>query len=606
MFSGGAVAAVAVTGVGERRAHAAPPNEVLRLDARLTELVRGESRARLMLGELLDLLAQRGGHHELGFSSLGAYARERCGRSARWANESRLLAQRVAELPQLRAALSGGAVGWCMAELVARHATAETDAPLTARALGSTVRGMRAHLVELNEVVSAGLSPAAAGPGAVDKVTLGVTLGAADAWLWHWTRRFAEHVLGERTTEGFVHALLAESYSTLSHTLPANDLEAFEQSEREAEARNRWRQQLEAWREESERRCEDNFTERGPGGKPVAPFFELPGSLHALDTRIRQLGQELGQREVELGRAALAFHEAEGWRRLGYATRSQYVRERLGISPSSFKAKVALARRWCRRVREALGAGEIGYESALLISRVATAETADAWVDRARARTVKLLEEEVRAAELSRDIGGRATPPPEATVQQLRKLESRVLAGDRDAVLAARSQMSARLGAGGASMRMDLRVTRDTARFWRTLAGVMHKHLPRGTSFVRLLCDTFWKAWRHLTERTEKYAHIYARDRYTCSSPVCSRRDVTPHHVQFRSRGGSDEDDNVIALCTWCHLEGVHGGRLEVTGRAGQLEWQLGSASTMPSSGARRAFLPPLHGATPSPGLCVM
>jgi hypothetical protein len=105
------------------QARAVSPDEVERLGARLARLVRGESRTRLMLGELLGALAQRGGHHELGFSSLGAYARERCGRSGRWANESRLLAERVAKLPQLRAALSGGAVGWCMAELVARHAT---------------------------------------------------------------------------------------------------------------------------------------------------------------------------------------------------------------------------------------------------------------------------------------------------------------------------------------------------------------------------------------------------------------------------------------------------------------------------------------------------
>ena len=141
MFSGGAAFA-RLTGAGR-----APPAGVVRLDARLAELVRGESRARLMLGELLDLLAERGGHNELGFSSLGAYARERCGRSARWVRESRLLAQRMAKLPQLRAALSGGAIGWCMAELVARHATVETDAALTELALRSTVREMRARLV---------------------------------------------------------------------------------------------------------------------------------------------------------------------------------------------------------------------------------------------------------------------------------------------------------------------------------------------------------------------------------------------------------------------------------------------------------------------------
>ena len=385
-----------------------------------------------------------------------------------------------------------------------------------------------------------------------------------------------EHAFNERTTEGFVHALLSESFSSLSHGLPESDLEVFDQSEREADAETKWRQQLDVWREESERRCEQNFDERGPGGKRAAAFFELPRSLQALDARIRQLARELGQREVELGRAARAFHEAEGWRRLGYATESQYVRERLGISPSSFKAKVALARRWCARVREALGAGEIGYESALLISRVATAETAEAWVERARARTVKHLEEEVRAAELSRDVGGRVMPPSGETMQELRQLESRVLSGDRQAVLEARGQMSARLGAGAATVRLHLRVARDTARFWRTLAGVMRRHLPRDTSFVRFLCDTFWKAWRHLTQRSEKYAHIYARDRYTCSSPVCSRHDVTPHHVRFRSRGGSDDDNNVIALCTWCHLEGVHGGRLAVTGTAGNLEWTVG------------------------------
>ncbi len=285
-------------------------------------------------------------------------------------------------------------------------------------------------------------------------------------------------------------------------------------------------------------------------------------------------GSERGALEtVTLG---VTLHEAEGWRKLGYATESQYVRERLGISPSGFKAKVALARRWCTRVRGALATGGIGYEAARLISRVATAETADAWVERAGARTVKHLEEDLRAAELSRSVGGRAAPPPEETVRELRQLESRVLSGERDAVLEARSQMSARLGAGAANVRVDLRGARDRARFWRALAGVMGKHLPRGTSFVRLLCDTAWEAWRHLTERSEKYAHIYARERYTCSSPVCSRRDVTPHHVRFRSHGGSDKDENVIALCTWCHLEGVHGGRLRVTGTAGQLEWELG------------------------------
>ena len=58
MFSGGAVAST--RGAGVCHARAAPLGEVVRLDARLAELARGESRTRLVLGELL-VLAKRGG-----------------------------------------------------------------------------------------------------------------------------------------------------------------------------------------------------------------------------------------------------------------------------------------------------------------------------------------------------------------------------------------------------------------------------------------------------------------------------------------------------------------------------------------------------------------
>jgi hypothetical protein len=562
----------------------APWDEVVRLDARLAELVRGESQTRLVLGELLEVLAQREGHHELGFSSLGAYTRERCGRSGRWANESRLLAQRVSKLPKLRAALAGGAVGWSMAELVARHARADTDAELTELAQQSTVREMRELLAPPKVQPAAAEQPALDAdspwpdyvqPEDAEMVTLSVTMSAADAWLWQWTQRFAEHALEEHSAEGFVNAILQESMSSLTHVLPANDLEVFEQ-EREADPEIAWKKQLGAWREESERRCEENFDARGPGGQEAAPVYELPGSLQALNERIIQLARQLAQREVELGRAARAFHEVEGWRRLGYSTETQYVRERLGISPSSFKLKVALARRWCERVRDALGLGEIGYESALLISRVATAETAEAWVERAGERTVKLLGEEVRAAELSREIGGKVEPPSKETLEELRRLEACMLSGDHDAVMAAHGQMSAKLGALAPNVRVDLRVARDTAWFWRTLAGVMHKHLSRELSFARFLCNTFLDEWKHLTQHKRKYEPIYARDLHTCKNPYCTRRDVTPHHIVFRSQGGSDEPENVIALCVWCHLEGVHGGRLRVTGTASDLKWELG------------------------------
>lgn len=59
-----------------------------------------------------------------------------------------------------------------------------------------------------------------------------------------------------------------------------------------------------------------------------------------------------------------------------------------------------------------------------------------------------------------------------------------------------------------------------------------------------------------------------------------NRRGVTPHHIQFRSAGGSDEDHNPTSPCTWCHLHGVHGSRIRATGAAGHVHWELGPRDT--------------------------
>jgi hypothetical protein len=39
--------------------------------------------------------------------------------------------------------------------------------------------------------------------------------------------------------------------------------------------------------------------------------------------------------------------------------------------------------------------------------------------------------------------------------------------------------------------------------------------------------------------------------------------------------GGSDDPLNLVTICTWCHLRGVHGGRIRATGTAGHIHWEL-------------------------------
>jgi hypothetical protein len=86
-------------------------------------------------------------------------------------------------------------------------------------------------------------------------------------------------------------------------------------------------------------------------------------------------------------------------------------------------------------------------------------------------------------------------------------------------------------------------------------------------------------------DRTLAYADIYARDRHRCSCPVCSRRDVTPHHVQYRSRGGDDSAENVAAICAECHLRLIHGGAIQVQGPARKLRWSIGRSRRLVVAG---------------------
>ena len=120
-------------------------------------------------------------------------------------------------------------------------------------------------------------------------------------------------------------------------------------------------------------------------------------------------------------------------------------------------------------------------------------------------------------------------------------------------------------------------MSRDTAAWWRGLEGQARRWLPRGMSWLRFLCLSFWQGWCHLPGARVAYRDIYIRDRYRCTSPVCNRRDVTPHHIQFRSAGGSNDAANRVTLCAFHHLRGVHAERLRCSGRApDRITWQIG------------------------------
>jgi hypothetical protein len=472
--------------------------------------------------------------------------------------------------------------------------------------------------------------------------TLTCTVDREDAWLVEATRALLGQ-LGVHGTDAQSEALLAEGQGTLLAALPEGTLDA-DGLEWANPAQQRWRTELRRWRAEAEALCEGRIRDAVLGSGRPAPLrgavavaaarglasFEGAG-CDEIDGSVRTLSQALARHELELSRLVLRFHRANGFRRLGYATETQYARERLGLSHSSMLTRRSLALRLetLSRVAAALGAGQIGVEAALQVVRVATSRTEAAWVERARQRTIKHLREEVAAALTAVSISGESDcpPPADAELDAFHELERAVVSGracerrPADGPRVARGvdvtglvepaseqrrawlvmlgslagwlesglQLSAagRKGSGvsGGSSRVSSagrvvlrwRVSRATYAWWRGLEAQARCWLPCGMSWLRFLCLSVWQAWRHLIGGDVAYGQIYIRDRYRCTSPVCSRRDVTPHHLQFRSAGGSDAAYNMTTVCSWCHLCGVHGGRIRAVGTAQLIRWELGA-----------------------------
>jgi len=569
-----------------------PPREITQLDAELYRLARGAGRLRLRIGQALHRLGS--GVHDLGFSTLGAYALERCNRGARWAAESRTLARRLESLPHLTNALESGSIGWSMAELLARHATPQTEAALLQVARGKTVQAMRIAL-----------SPHEPPPDEELARTLSLTLPLEEAWALEATRMMVEHMGGTSAGSHWLESLLAEGTISLLELIPPSENNLSTKAEAKHTA---WRAQMQRTQHlqaSAELQSRPAVTPDPNPGQAPDPS-DIPVGLEALDKCIRYYSAELASRDLFFGRIAQRFLALRGWQALGFATEAHYARERLGISRASLRSKVALAHRTqgLDHLIDALQRGHIGFEAAHLIARIATPETERAWLTRATRRTFKHLREEVQAIEMAtRYLGETDTSPPnDAQLQQVEAAERAILSGDllRSVIRNAQSEpdeQAVQISGGpetndhpepedeasavqisvgpSAKITLRIRVPGDVLLHYRQLERLHRKKLP-GESFIQFLCTTFWQTWVPHLGTSDKWEQIYRRDRYRCTNPVCHNRNVTLHHVQYRANGGTDAPENLTTPCAFCHLEGEHGGRLKILPPGNNPTWLLG------------------------------
>jgi hypothetical protein len=96
----------------------------------------------------------------------------------------------------------------------------------------------------------------------------------------------------------------------------------------------------------------------------------------------------------------------------------------------------------------------------------------------------------------------------------------------------------------------------------------------RWAGFGRLL-DHAVGEWEKLPRHADP---IFGRDGWRCAVPACEARgNLHDHHLQFRSLGGTNAQENRVTVCAWHHLRGIHAGLVRVSGTAPTaIRWELG------------------------------
>jgi hypothetical protein len=272
------------------------------------------------------------------------------------------------------------------------------------------------------------------------------------------------------------------------------------------------------------------------------------------------------------------------YRDLGYSSINQYALEALGFSKSRTRDFVRLAARLddLPRVRKAMARGELGYTKAREIVAVATPQTETKWLKAAEAPRRELVRRVKRAKKAAKvDRNQAELLPAEPTVVEPNELPVHFqvdLTPEQEARRAALVEKLHKLG-GAPADRAELMLEALAALVEASEKGPrgpraegppvqIHVHEEKGeiraegrrvgrADAARLRCDAVLcrRGKRNVATIPPRIRReVMGRDRHRCTSPGCGRtRFLEVHHVVPRSRGDTNEPENLTTLCSSCH-----------------------------------------------------
>jgi len=286
------------------------------------------------------------------------------------------------------------------------------------------------------------------------------------------------------------------------------------------------------------------------------------------------------------------LREAEAmqlWHHFGHISILEYLEREHGIEPrtASDRLRVSHALADLPMLEAALEEGTFQYSHVKELTRVATPETEEEWIEAAKGKTCG--EVQTMVAGHKRGDGPDDPSDPDLRLRNLLlKLPPQTLAMYRQQLAAIEAELGHRLEEAdafrimmervrdcrkGASTPAQISICSHCKRGWQDGAGFRAELDP--AQIACALCDAEHlgsvdgePARKQPTLSKRKRLRILARHHHRCAVPGCrSAKNLDIHHIVHQEHGGGHQDWNLISLCSGHHTA-HHRGDLAIEGRA--------------------------------------
>ncbi len=278
------------------------------------------------------------------------------------------------------------------------------------------------------------------------------------------------------------------------------------------------------------------------------------------------------------------------YRELGYSTMRAYALNELGFSPTRTGDFITLSRKLesLPRVKHEMAAGRLGYTVAREIAAVAAPETEEEWLTEAQNKSRRELSATVKHArdvarnERAKNPDQHELLPRPTTTQPVAAVPIRVSFELTPLEYARYEALLAKAGPHAGKADLLLAMATALAAEKTTPRGVnsadphyqIHVHqcpdcakhtvqTPQGEKELTVAETAAVNEDTQVREpgRNNTTAippgtrrKVLARDRHQCRRLGCTHtRHLHIHHLRPRGRGGTNDQDNLVTLCSACH-----------------------------------------------------